>query len=144
MKKILNMLLLLMMAVTVVLSAWAISSTDEATGQLAGINASLTWGYVLIGLAVLAALFCALYGMIKNPDGLIGSLVSLGLFIVVAGAAYFIASGHNISFPDISNPGEYFSRNETIITETSMLVAYVIMGATIVVAVGSEIYKSLK
>ena len=97
MKKILNILLGIVMVVTVALLLYAIISG----GSEPAISLNLLWGYFLLVFAVLSALFCALLGMIKNPAGIKGTIVSLALIIVVIGVAYFIARGHTIEIPNI-------------------------------------------
>ena len=105
MKKILNILLGVLMAITVILMIYAIATG----GSDAAISMNLAWGYFLIAFAILAALFCAVFGMIKNPAGIKGTILSLALIIVVVGVAYFVASGHEIQIPDLAND---FSRRE--------------------------------
>ena len=72
MKKILNILLGVLMAITVVMMAYAIFTG----GSDAAISANLVWGYVLMVLAICSVLFCAVYGMMKNPAGIKGTLLS--------------------------------------------------------------------
>ncbi len=68
MKKILNILLGVMMAITAVLLVYAMATG----GSEAAIGANLIWGYFLFVFAIAAALFCAVFGMIKNPAGIKG------------------------------------------------------------------------
>ena len=94
MKKILNILLGVLMAITVVMMAYAIFTG----GSEAAISANLVWGYVLMVLAICSVIFCAVYGMMKNPAGIKGTLLSLGLVVVVVLASYFVAAGRRL-FP---------------------------------------------
>lgn len=139
MKKILNILLGIVMAVTVALLLYAIISG----GSVAAIGMNLMWGYFLLVFAVLTALFCALLGMIKSPSGVRGTIVSLALIIVVIGVAYFVARGHTIQIPDIE-AGGYFGHSETVLTDTSILVTYVALLGAFLTAVGTEIYGAFK
>ena len=70
MKKILNILLGVLMAITVILMIYAIATG----GSDAAISMNLVWGYFLIVFAILSALFCAVFGMIKNPAGIKGTI----------------------------------------------------------------------
>ena len=79
MKKILNILLGILMAITVVLLVYAIATG----GSDAAISLNLVWGYFLFVFAVAAALFCAIFGMIQNPAGIKGTILSLALIIIV-------------------------------------------------------------
>ena len=73
MKKILNILLGILMAITVVLMVYAIATG----GSDASISVNLMWGYFLFVFAVAAAIFCAVFGMIQNPAGIKGTILSL-------------------------------------------------------------------
>ena len=139
MKKILNILLGVLMAITVVMIAYAIFTG----GSDAAISANLVWGYVLMVLAICSVLFCAVYGMMKNPAGIKGTLLSLGLMIVVVVVSYFVAAGKEILIPNFSDGG-YFSHSETVIADCSILVAYIAMAAAIVAALYSEVAKLFK
>lgn len=139
MKKILNILLGVLMAITAVLLVYAIATG----GSDAAISLNLAWGYFLVVFAVASALFCAVFGMIQNPAGIKGTILSLALIIVIVGAAYFIASGHSIQIPDLANGGA-FGAGETVLTETSIIVTYVALVAAFVTAVVTEIWGAFK
>ena len=139
MKKILNVLLGILMAVTVVLMGYAIATG----GSDAAIGANLTCGYFLFVFAIAAALFCALFGMIENPAGIKGTILSVLLILVVVGVSYFYASGHTVNILDLQNNG-FFSRGETVITETSILVTYVAFVAAFVTALVTEVWGAFK
>ena len=139
MKKILNILLGILMAITVVLMVYAIATG----GSDASISVNLMWGYFLFVFAVAAAIFCAVFGMIQNPAGIKGTILSLALIIVIVGVPYFVASGHDIQIPDLAN-GAFFSQGETVLTDTSILVTYVALVAAFVTAIATEIYGAFK
>ena len=115
MKKILNILLGILMAITVVLMVYAIATG----GSDASISVNLMWGYFLFVFAVAAAIFCAVFGMIQNP------------------------AGHTVNIVDLQNNG-FFGHGETVITETSILVTYVACVAAFVTAVATEIWGAFK
>lgn len=139
MKKILNILLGVLMAITVVLLVYAIATG----GSDASINLNIVWGYFLFVFAIAAALFCAVFGMIQNPAGIKGTILSLALIIVIVGVSYFISAGHSVSIIDLQNNG-VFDHGETVITETSILVTYVAFVAAFVTAVATEIWGAFK
>ena len=123
MKKILNILLGILMAITVVLMVYAIATG----GSDASISVNLMWGYFLFVFAVAAAIFCAVFGMIQNPAGIKGTILSLALIIVIVGVSYFYSAGHTVN-----------------IVETSILVTYVACVAAFVTAVATEIWGAFK
>lgn len=139
MKKILNIMLGILLVITVVLMVYAIATA----GSPAAISINIIWCYALLVFAIGSALFCAVFGMIQNPAGLKGTMLSLGLIIVIVGAAYFLSAGHDIKIPDLANGG-VFGASETVLTETSILVTYVAMVAAFITAVATEIWGALK
>ena len=136
MKKILNIILGILLAVMAVLGIYAIATG----GSEAAISLNLIWCYFLLALAVFTAIFCAVFGMIQNPAGIKGTIISLALIIVIVGVAYFVASGQ---IPDLANGG-FFSQGETVLTDTSILVTYVALVAAFVTAIATEIYGAFK
>lgn len=145
MKKALNILLGVLMAITVVLLIYALASPHPANPAEfdPSISLNLMWCYFLIVGAVFTAIFCAVFGMIQNPAGIKGTILSLGLIIVIIGVAYFYSAGHTVEIPDVSNGGN-FGPGETILTETGVIVTYVAMVAAFITAVATEIWGSLK
>ena len=145
MKKVLNILLGVLMLITFALLAYAITANHpaNATEYDAAISMNLWWGYLLFAAAIASALLCAVVGMVKNPSGIKGTIFSLILVIVVVGASYFIASGHDVKIVDLQNNG-FFGQGETVITETSVLVTYVAMAAAFVTAIVTEVWSALK
>ena len=141
MKKILNILLIVLMAVTFLLTVYAVAAGPEALN--AAINLNLIWGYILFGVAILSALGCAVMGMAKNPAGIKSSILSLVLVVVVIGASYFIANGHDVKIVDLQNGG-FFDGWKAVIAETGILVSYVAAAGAILAAVYSEIANALK
>ncbi|WP_416994698.1 hypothetical protein [Alistipes putredinis] len=139
MKKILNILLGVVLLVTVILTVYAI----VAGGSNEAINLNLIWGYILLAGAVVTALFSAVWSMVNSSKGIKGTLLSTLLVVVIVLAAYLIARGHTIEIPDIANGG-FFPHPETVITEASILVTYVALGAAVLTAIFTEIYKAFK
>lgn len=139
MKKILNILLGILMAITAALLVYALATG----GSDASISLNLVWGYFLFVFAVAAAIFCAVFGMIKNPAGIKGTILSLALIIVIVGVSYFYAAGHSVNIVDLQNNG-FFGQGETVITETSILVTYVAFVAAFLTAVVTEVWGAFK
>ena len=139
MKKILNILLGVMMAITAVLLVYAMATG----GSEAAIGANLIWGYFLFVFAIAAALFCAVFGMIKNPAGIKGTILSVALILIVVGVSYFYSASHTVNIIDLQNNG-FFGHGETVITETSILVTYVAFVAAFVTAIATEIWGAFK
>ncbi|MEG1623196.1 MAG: hypothetical protein RR330_07515 [Alistipes sp.] len=145
MKKLLNILMGVLMAITAILVVYALISphSDDYSVFDPSVNLNIIWCYILFVLAVISALVCATTGMLKNPAGVKGTLISLLLIIVIIGASYFYSAGHEIKISDMATGG-YFGAPQTILSETSLLVTYVIFVCAVLTTVYSEIAKALK
>ncbi len=139
MKNIINILLGILLVVTVALAVYA----GATGGSDAAIGLNLMWAYGLLGAGLVAAMICAFAGMATSSEGLKGTIISLVLVIAVIGASYYIASGHSIEIVDLSTGG-FFPAGDTVITEASVLVTYVVFGASVLVAIVTEIWGALK
>lgn len=139
MKKILNILLGVILLITVILTVYAM----VAGGSNEAINLNLIWSYILIAVGIATALFTAVWGMVNSSKGIKGTLLSTLLIVVIVAAAYLIARGYTIEIPDVANGG-FFPHPETVITEASILVTYVALGAAVLTAIFTEIYKAFK
>lgn len=139
MKKVFNILLGILLVITAVLVGYAMATG----GSEAAISLNLMWGYFLFVGALAAALFCALFGMIKNPAGVKGTILSVALILIVIGVSYFISAGHTINIVDLQNNG-FFGHSETVITETSILVTYVAFVVAFVTAIVTEVWGAFK
>ncbi len=149
MKKALNIVLIALLAITVVLCAWAIIATPasslgtpDASACLA-LSLNLFWGYLLVVGAICAAVFCAIWGLAKNPAGIKGSLLALGIVVVVVVASYLIAKANQVLVPNIEKGG-YFGEWQTLLSSASIWVAYFGMAGAILAALWSEIVAAFK
>ena len=140
MKKMLNILLGLLFAVTAALVGWAVVSG----GNEVAISWNLVWGYALLVGAVLGVLLSAIKGTIANPAGLKKTMLAIVLVVVVVGAALFIALGHDgIVIPN-SAGGVFDDPFELVISEVGILVTYVVAAASIVVTLYTEVRNLFK
>ncbi|MCH5335420.1 MAG: hypothetical protein J1D86_06440 [Alistipes sp.] len=148
MKKILNILLIVLLAITVVLCAWAIivtppTSNNPTPAECSVLATTLTWGYILLVGAIVAALFCAAWGMLKNPSGIKSTILSVVVIIVVVVASYLLAKGSPAQIPDLEHGG-YFGEGEALLSSASIWVAYFGMAGAILAALWSEITGAFK
>lgn len=155
MKKVLKYLLVASMAATLVLVLWAVFTTPEVNVETVGddlksgvlnpqaVNANLYWGYALFIVAILAAVFSALWDMAHKPESILGTVISAVIVVAIVVVAWVVASGHSYQIIDLQNQS-YFARTETVITDTSILVTYVVACGAILAAVYSAISDALK
>ncbi|MCM1302317.1 MAG: hypothetical protein NC250_03115 [Alistipes senegalensis] len=145
MKKVLNIMLGVLLLISAALAIFAMASNhpENPAEYDAAVSMNLWWGYLLFGAAIVAAIACAVWGMVKNPAGIKGTVLSLVLIVVIVGVSYFLSASHDVQIVDLQNNG-FFSRGETVITETSVLVTYVAMAAAFVTAIATEIWGAFK
>ncbi len=141
MKKFCNILLIVLLAVTALLVVYAVASSPENLN--AAISLNLIWGYTLFAAAALAAVGCAIWGLVKSPAGLKGTLLSLVLVVAVIVISYLVANGHDYQIVNLEDGG-YFERGDTVIADAGILVTYVAAAGAILAAIFSEISNALK
>ncbi len=140
MKKILNILLVVLIAVTVALLVYAIATGGSETS----VSLNLIWGYILLAGAVLSVVYCAVKGMVKNPAGIKKALASVAVIVIVVGAAVAYAlSNAGLAIPN-SAGGVFDDPFELVVTESSIIVTYVAFVATVLAAIFSEIRNAFK
>ena len=67
-------MLVTLLVITVGLTFYAVFASPESKNAAVSLN--LIWGYALLASAVIAALACATWGLLKSPAGLKGALLS--------------------------------------------------------------------
>ena len=145
MEKIFKYLLVALMAVSIGLVAWAVFATpeDPTVETATAVGANLYWGYALLALALLAAVFGACRDLLVKPEGIKGAIFSFVAIIAIVVIAYVVANGHDYQIVDLQNQG-YFEHGDTVITEACILVFYVAMAGAVVAAIYSAVSDALK
>ena len=140
MKKMLNIVMAVLFAVTLGLVGWAVASG----GSEVAISYNLLWGYTLLVVAIVSVLWAAIKGTITHPAGLKNTLIAIVLVVVVVGAALGIALSHDgLTIPN-SAGGVFDDPFELAISETGILVTYVVAAATLLVTLVGEVRNVLK
>ena len=140
MKKVLNILLAVLFAVTLALVAWAVVSG----GSDVAISWNLMWGYALLVGAIVCVIAAALKGVFTNTAGLKNTRIATILVVVVVGAALAIALGHDGLVIPNSAGGVFDDPFELVISETGILVTYVVAASAIVAVLFAEARNLLK
>ena len=145
MEKILKYSLVALLGISVAMIFWAVFTTpeDPTTETATAVGAYLYWGYFLMGAAIVAALVGAGMDLLKKPEGIKGALISVVAVVAIIVIAYVVANGHDFQILDIGNQTN-FERGETVIADTSILVAYVAGAGAILSAIYSAISDALK
>ena len=140
MKKKLNILMAVLFAVTLGLVGWAVISG----GSEVAISWNLMWGYVLLIVAVLGVICASIKGTITHPAGLKNTLIATAIVVVVVGIALGIALSHNGLVIPNSAGGVFDDPFDLAISETGIIVTYIVAVATIVVTIAGEVRNALK
>ena len=145
MGKLIKYLSPILIAIAVALVAWCVFTTPEdATVENAtAVGSMLMWGYAIAGAAIVIAVLAAIWDMIQKPDGIKGTIFAGVAIVAIIAGAYFIANGHDFQILDIGSQTN-FERGETVIADTSIMVAYVAGAGAILSAIYSAISDALK
>lgn len=145
MEKILKYSLVALLGISVAMVFWAVFTTpeDPTTETATAVGAYLYWGYFLMGAAIVAALVGAGMDLLKKPEGIKGALIALVAVVAIIVVAYFIASGHDFQIVDLGNQG-YFERKATVISDTCLIIFYVVMAGAVISAIYSAVTDALK
>lgn len=145
MGKLIKYLSPILIAVAVALVFWCVFTTPEVPTieNATAVGTLLMWGYAIAAVAIVIAVLAAIWDLIQKPEGIKGTIFAgIGIIAIIVGA-YFIASGHNFEILDIGNQVN-FERGETVIADTSIMVAYVAGAGAIISAIYSAISDALK
>ena len=140
MKKMLNILMAALFVITLALVGWAMISG----GSEVAISWNLMWGYALLVAAVVAVLCAAIKGTITNPAGLKNTLIAVAIVVVVVGAALGVALSHDGLVVPNSAGGVFDDPFELAISETGIIVTYIVAVAAILVTIVGEVRNALK
>ena len=140
MKKMLNILLGLLFAITAAMVGWAVVSG----GADVAISWNLLWGYALLVGAVVGVLWAALKGLITDPAGVKKTLLAVVLVVVVVGAALGIALSHDGLVIPNSAGGVFDDPFELVISEVGLLVTYTVAAAILLVTLYAEVRNLIK
>ena len=134
------MVLVALFVITLAFVGWAVISG----GSEVAISWNLIWGYVLLVAAIVCVLYAAIKGTITNPAGLKNTLIAVVLVVVIVGAALGIALSHDGLVIPNSAGGVFDDPFELVISETGILVTYVVAAATLLVTIFAEVRNALK
>ena len=140
MKKMLNIVMGVLFAITLGLVGWAVISG----GSEVSISWNLLWGYTLLVVAIVSVIWAAIKGTITNPAGLKNTLIAVAIVVVVVGAALGISLSHDGLVIPNSAGGVFDNPFELVISETGILVTYVVAAATLLVTLVGEVRNVLK
>ena len=136
----LNMVLVALFVITLALVGWAVVSG----GAEVAISWNLLWGYALLVVAIVSVICAAIKGTITHPAGLKGTLIAVAIVVAVVGAALGVALSHDGLVVPNSAGGVFDDPFELAISETGIIVTYIVAAATILVTIFGEVRNALK
>ena len=134
------MVLVALFVITLAFVGWAVISG----GSEVAISWNLMWGYTLLIAAVVSVICAAIKGTITNPAGLKNTLIAVAIVIVVVGAALGVALSHNGLVVPNSAGGVFDNPFDLAISETGIVVTYIVAVAAILVTIVGEVRNALK
>ena len=134
------MLMAALFVITLALVGWAVISG----GAEVAISWNLLWGYALLVAAVVSVICAAIKGTITHPAGLKNTLIATAIVVVVVGIALGVALSHKGLVVPNSAGGVFDDPFELVISETGILVTYVVAAATLLVTIYGEVRNALK
>ena len=145
MGKLIKYLSPILIAISVALVFWCVFTTPEVPTieNATAVGSLLMWGYAIAAVAIVIAAFAAVWDLIQKPEGIKGTMLFALAVVAIVVGAYFIAIGHDFQILDIGSQTN-FERGETVIADTSIMVAYVAGAGAILSAIYSAISDALK
>ena len=132
------MVLVALFVITLAFVGWAVISG----GSEVAISWNLMWGYTLLIAAVVSVICAAIKGTITHPAGLKNTLIAVA--IVVVGAALGVALSHKGLVVPNSAGGVFDNPFDLAISETGIIVTYIVAVAAILVTIVGEVRNALK
>lgn len=107
----------------------------------AAVGAMLTWAYIILGLALAAAVVFPLVGMFSNPKGAVRTLIGLVVAVAAIFGLYSLASADPMMLPN----GDVFDNATTLkLTDTGLYIAYLVLAAAFATILFGELKSAFK
>ncbi len=144
-KKILNILTIVMFAITAVLLCLFIFG-GEVPNQVyptpVYTSTLLNWAYVLFGMAIVSAIIFPIIRLFTRPQQAIKSIIGLAVIVIVVLIAYAMADGTPMKLIGYNGPDNVPSM--LILSDTIIYTMYFLFAGTVLAIVGTEIYRRVK
>lgn len=141
-KKILNIVTIAMFVITVVLLLMFMFGGYIPNQQYPTpvyTSALLNWGYVLFGVAILAAIIFPIARLFTRPKQAMKSFVGLLVLVVLILVAYAMADGTPMTLPGYTGSDNVPSM--LVFSDTILYTMYFLFAGAILAILGTEIYR---
>lgn len=117
-----------------------LSNLTDALSSTTMLDGVLLWAYILIAVALLLVIVLSVAAMIQNPKSLKKTGFILGLSVVLIVASYFLASGAPVE----ANVAKAPTFAQLKMTDTLLVLTYILLGATVLVLVGGSVANAVR
>ena len=101
MAKILRILLIVLLAISALLTVLFYAGGEDITGDPAYTNIFILWAYVLTGIAVGFTIIFPIIQMITNPKNAKKGLLGIVALVIVVGIAYMLSSTEQLGITNV-------------------------------------------
>lgn len=143
MTKILRIVLIVLLAVSALVTLLFYAGGEEIAGQPTYTNIFILWSYVLTGLAVGFAVIFPVIQMISNPKNAKKGLLGIAVLAVLVLVAYAMSSSEllGITNPDLA---KYDVPSTLKYSGTMLNTTYILAGLAILSMIWTEVAKIFK
>jgi hypothetical protein len=123
-------------------------SSDNMTlanaGEWSILDGYLTWAYILLGIAVIAAVGLPLIYMLKNPHMLKKAVTFVGLLALIIVIAYLLASSDPLPASALAKTDVRPTPEELKFTDTGLITMYILLGASVLSILAGGILNMIR
>ena len=114
-----------------------LSNMAEAMGTTNMIDGLLGWAYVLLFASIALVVILSIVNLAGNRKALIRTCLLLVIAVVLVGASFFLASGDPVAVNTSTPP----TAGELKLTDTLLILTYILMGGAVVALIWGSIKK---
>lgn len=144
-KKILNIVTLVMFAITAVLLGMFMFGGDipnQVYTTPVYTTSFLNWAYILFGIAIIAAVIFPIARLFSRPKQAMKSFIGLLVILVIVLIAYSLADGTPMKI--IGYTGTDNVPSMLLFSDTILYTMYFLFAGAILAIIGTEIYRRVK
>jgi len=119
--------------------AFELSNMSWIMSNITWVDGLLYWSYALCGIAVVALVILAIFGMIENPKTLKKAGIVVGLTVVLVVVSYLLASGAEV--PVNIEPAPTASTFK--MTDFFLTMTYILSGVAVIALVAGAVRNAI-
>lgn len=119
---------------------FGLSNMSAIMSNITMVDGIIWWTYLLLGVSIITLICLSVYTMINNAKSLKKTGIILGITVVLVLVSYLLASGSPVEV----NVAEAPTPQTLKMTDTGLILTYILFGASIVLLIGGGIYNAIK